>query len=134
MAVTMNETTLAAALTPSDNTITLTSGATVKPGHIAFVDREAMLLQAAVGDSTVQYYVHRGWSGTAARAHIVAAKCKTGPPHYFQIYNPSGAAAATTEAVVPWVNVHTGDVFDAVAGVWKRIGDGGVTDGTPAWP
>lgn len=134
MAVTMNETTLAAAMTKNDNTITLTSGTTVKTGQIAFIDREAMLLQAPVNDSTTQYWVHRGWSGTAARDHIVAAKVKTGPPHYFQLYNPSGAAVATTEAVVPWINVHTGDVFDIASGVWKKVGDDGVGAGTPAWP
>lgn len=135
MAVTINETTIAAAVMPADDRIKLTSGATVKAGHVAYAAREAMLFLAQVAESDpTLWYVTRGYSGTPAEAHNAAAKIKTGPAGAFQFFNPAGAADANKVQYLPWINVFAGDVFDINANAWRQIGTGGVLQGTAAWP
>lgn len=134
MAVTLNATTLAAAMTADQGVVNLASGATVLVGHLIYVDREAMQVLAPVAQSTTAFYVSRGINGTAAVAHITAAKAKTGSPHYFYLTNVSGAASAATEVALPHINVTTGDVFDIATGAWNQVGTGGVIQATAVWP
>ena len=134
MAVTLNATTSPAAITADQGIVNLASGATVVAGHMLYVDREAMLVLGPVALSTTAFYVTRGYSGTAAAAHIAGAKVKTGPQGYFGMFNPSGAANAAKIAALPWINVLTGDVFDIAAGAWNQVGTGGVVQGAAVWP
>ena len=135
MAVTINETTLGAALNPMDDRVLFVSGNTIVAGQVAYVDREAMDILARVFETNDKLYlVKRGVHGTAAVAHNAAAKVKTGPTSYFGKYDKSGAANGTNELAVPWINVYTGNVFDINANVWRQIGYQGVAQGTPAWP
>jgi hypothetical protein len=137
MAITINETTLGAAVKPGDDKITLASGVGVARGQLGYIDRECVRFQAPVPPvpaTPVSWYVFRGWQGTAAQAHNSGAKIKTGEAAHFQLYSPAGAAVAGTQIAVPWINVQTGDVFDINAGAWRQIGFDGVAQGTPAWP
>ena len=63
MAVTLNSTTLAAAVAASDDRVNLASSGTVGVGQMLMVDREAMLLLQQIGTSNV-WLVTRGYSGT----------------------------------------------------------------------
>jgi hypothetical protein len=135
MAVTMNETTLGAALQPMDDRILLVSGATVVPGQVAYVDREAIDILARVFETNDKLYlVKRGVHGTAAVAHNAGAKIKTAPASYYGKYDKSGAANGTNELAVPWINVYSGNVFDINANAWRQVGFNGVAQGAPAWP
>jgi hypothetical protein len=134
MAVTLNQTTLAAAVGANDDRINLASAGTVAPGQMVYIDREAMLLLALMANTTTIFFVQRGYSGTAAVPHISGAKVYTGPQSYFYMTNPSGAAVATNEVALPHVNVLSGDVFDINAGAWRQVGTGGVVQGTAVWP
>src|SRR5262245_4100365 len=113
MAVTTNDTTLAAAVLPTDDRIRLTSGTTVARGQIAYAARESMLIlgQVSATDTTL-WLVARGRDGTPTLSHNSGAKVKTGPPEYFTMYDRAGAANAATELAIPLVNVITGNVFD----------------------
>lgn len=135
LAATLNGTTLASAVTVTDDRIRLSSGANIVKGQMAYCDKEAFLLidLASPLDTTV-WLVARGYSGTPALAHNVGANVKTGPQHYFALYNPAGAANAANVAALPWINVLTGDAFDVNAGAWRQVGINGVAQGTQVWP
>jgi hypothetical protein len=135
MAVTLNETTLASAVSVTDDRIKLASGATVAKGHTGYIAREAVLFLAQVSDTDATLWlVARGRDGTPALAHNSGAKVKTGPAAYFGMFNRAGAANAATELAIPWVNVISGDVFDINTNAWRQVGFGGVAQGTAAWP
>ena len=135
LAVTLNATTLAAAVLVTDDRIKLASGATVVVGQMGYCDREAFLFLAQVSptDPTV-WLVTRGYSGTPAEAHNSGANVKTGPQHHFLMFNPAGAANAANVIALPVINVLTGDAFDINAGAWRQVGTGGVAQGTAVWP
>lgn len=135
MAVTLNETTLAAAVQPWDDRIKLTSAATVAPGQMAYAGKEAFLLIGLANPlDTTTYLVTRGYSGTPALSHASGAKIKTGPQGHFGMYERAGAGNANNEVALPWINVAEGDVYNISAGAWQQVGVGGVTQGTSAWP
>jgi hypothetical protein len=134
-AITLNATTLAAAVSVTDDRIKLTSGATVVAGQMAYADREAFLLLAQVSPTdTTLWLVTRGYSGTPAEAHNSGANCKTGPQQNFLMFNPAGAANANNVVALPVINVLTGDAFDINANAWRQVGTGGVAQGTAVWP
>ena len=135
LAVTLNATTLAAAVTVTDDRIKLTSGATVVAGQMAYCDKEAFLLLAQVSPTdTTLWLVQRGYSGTPCEAHNVSANVKTGPQHYFLMFDPAGAANAANVVALPVINILNGNAYDINAGAWRQVGTNGVAQGTAVWP
>jgi hypothetical protein len=135
LAVTLNATTLAAAVSVTDDRIKLTSGANVVAGQMAYADKEAFLLLAQVSPTdTTLWLVQRGYSGTPCEAHNSGANCKTGPQHYFLMFDPAGAANAAAVVALPVINILNGNAYDINAGAWRQVGTNGVAQGTAVWP
>lgn len=84
----LTKTSLAGAITSTQNLITLTSGTSVAVGVKLKVDGEFMDVQAA-GPAATQWYVNRGLNGTAAVAHNTLAAVVHGVPADFTV--PGGA-------------------------------------------
>lgn len=110
MAATLNSTTIAAAMTVSASTITLTSGTSVAAGQFYYIDKELGRFTSAVGSSTTVWNIQRGLEGTVVTAHQVTDRIWTGPGNYFFHDTPVGTSTNAAELVLPHVNVDTGEI------------------------
>lgn len=117
MAISLNSTTLAAALDATGHRVYLTSASTVEVGHLLFVDREAMLVQRL--DGTVAR-VARGWGSTRAAAHASGATVYTGAQERFYGSAPTGYNADTP--YTPWIDLTTGDIYTVQSNQWVQSG------------
>lgn len=124
----LNRTTITTALKASDIQVTFASSATLKAGDLAYIDREAMTLVAQVQPAIPTiWWVQRGVSGTPATAHAINNQVYTGPPGWFYVTNPSGSSSVAGEAVLPYINILSGDMFQlSTGGSWQQVGEGGV--------
>lgn len=84
-------------------------------GYGVYVDREYMVVTSIVG--TV-IGVRRGAWGTRATPHVKGATVYVAPPTYFTAYDRFGAGTAANEAVQPYINILTGNVWSVVGGKW----------------
>lgn len=121
---TVNSTTLAAAVSATTNTITLTSVSNVLSGDIVFVDREAMRITSTGTLVATNIQVARGQAGTAARNHGSLAVAYTGvPARFYQVEVTNGAACtSTTELFLPHVVLSSGNVYQCTNSKWNQIG------------
>ena len=107
-------TTLAANLSATDTTVSLTATTSVATGQFAFVDREVMVV-TSVNTTANTITVQRGQGGTAAAAHDNAERIfitaggdyHTTDPDYGQDCT-RGSGQAT---VLPWINTRTGNIW-----------------------
>ncbi len=119
---TLTQTTLAAKINSSQNTITVasTTGITVAQNTTAtviFVDMELMTV-LQVGPGAGELVVARGASGTPASGHASGAMVLAGSPIFFIDHDPQGT---TDNALVsPLVNISNGRqwLLSSVTGTW----------------
>lgn len=117
MAISLNSTTLAKALSASARKVYLTSFTNVVAGDLLFVDREAMKVQR-VGTTTCD--VIRGWAGTVETEHALAATVYTGASERFYSTAPSGYNADTP--YTPWIDLSTGALYTVQSNQWVQAG------------
>jgi hypothetical protein len=99
---TTTQTTLAAAVTKSQNFVVLASATGIAKGYVIVADGEAMVVSGSyVSGTTVP--VSRGLSGTAATEHASGAVVLAGPPSYFSAVDPVGPCTSTNETALPRV-------------------------------
>lgn len=131
--VTLPSTTLSAAITggnnPQDSFVVASvgTGATAMAvGDVLYIDREAMQLKAI---SSTTLTVNRGAMGTATKSHASGTTVYSGRPQWFSRNEQSGSCTSTAEAVLPVVNVASGNIFQCTASLWVVI-NGPLTTGT----
>lgn len=126
MARTMQSTTLAGSIGPSDVSLGLASTTGITSGvTILYIDREAMLVLANPVNNRISR-VFRGVQGTAATGHASGTTVYYGPPESFAVVDPSGTIAPEQNIYLPRVVIPTGNVWqDNGSGVWERVGGGG---------
>lgn len=118
---TLNTTTLDAAITDATaTTVTLASGTTVAAGQVLFVDRELMRIQSAVGSSTTNWNVTRGFDGTASALHGNGARVYTGARDRFYRRDVSGTCVAADDLFTPHINTTSGRIWECEAGYWME--------------
>ncbi len=118
------QTTLSAAQTVNQNTVTLTSatGVTAWNGTnvvtALFVDNEYEEITTLVSGTT--YNVRRGAQGTRKTGHASGAVVWIGPPSYFDNgpYDLTGSCTASTVTNTPRPNIRTGNLQRCIGGVW----------------
>jgi len=122
---TVDSTTLSAAVTATDRTVSVTSATNVAVGQTLFVDHEAMKVNTKTG--TV-LGVTRGYNGTAARAHGALATIYAGDAgeFYTQEVVQGSKCTLTDELFTPRIVLPTGNVYKcsgmATQGAWEQIG------------
>jgi hypothetical protein len=121
MAAGLNRTTIAAPLSAADTLVNFASGSGLQKGHVAYIDREAMVLQTQPIPAVPSIWqVMRGQCGTGAAAHAVNDQVFTGPPGHFFLTSPQGASSQDGEIVLPRINVLTGDAYMVSGnGAWQ---------------
>jgi len=122
MAAGLNRTTIAAPLTSADTMVNFTSGSGLSKGDVAYIDREAMLLQLQpIPAVPTIWQVLRGQCGTGAAAHAANDQVFTGPPGYFHFTTPQGISSQDRAIALPHINVATGDAFMVAGnGAWQK--------------
>ncbi len=103
--------------------------ATVSVQTTLYVDTEAMaVVTNTIPPSGTCITVTRGAYGTKAEGHQSGRTVYVGRPNLFQGYDVSGtcwsnaAGTATLPAILPWINLTTGNVFNCGSdGNWYRI-------------
>lgn len=83
---------------------------------IIYVDREA---ERVTGGSGLVWQVQRGWASTARAAHANAAKVWFGLEGQFQSSDPPMGACTSPIAVVPWINMLTGNSWVCRSSAWQ---------------
>lgn len=118
---TVDSTTLAAAITANQTTISVTSATNVAVGNTLFVDREAMQVNTLSGTTAT---VTRGVAGTRARAHAALATLYTGLPVEFEANEvvPGSTCTATAELYLPRIVLGSGNVYQCTNSIWRAIG------------
>ncbi|MGA3015928.1 MAG: hypothetical protein ABSF62_02330 [Bryobacteraceae bacterium] len=130
----LTQTTLSAKIADtSTKVITLTSATGVSAptmpsiqannlGSVLYIDRELMDVQAVNGTYIT---VRRAAGSTKAKAHASGALVFIGTPNQFFVAPPSagggdpgGACTRTSETVLPYINVTTGNISDCLGGQW----------------
>jgi hypothetical protein len=111
---TLTQTTLAAALTSSGNTVVLASGTGVTVGANSyttglFIDREYLVVTANPGGVSGTYSVLRGQGGTGASAHASGTMVLLGKPNWFSAFDPQGSCVLANVVATPIVNYKTGN-------------------------
>lgn len=106
----ITNTTLAAALSATAQTMTVASATGFTVGNNAWIDQELVQITSVNG---VAIGIQRGQTGTAARAHANARRVLTGNIAHFQQTDPltlngTCARGAGEAAFSPWINVRTG--------------------------
>jgi hypothetical protein len=113
---TLTSTTLSAAITStSDSVFRVTSATGFSVGRLAYVDREAISISSVTG-TTISGL--RGANGTQAGTHASGATIYVGPPTYFTTYDRAGSCTATSEVVLPRVNISSGNVWTCTGSLW----------------
>lgn len=122
MAAGLNRTTIAAPLTAFDTQVNFASGSVLAKGFIAYIDREAMLLQLQPIPAVPNIWqVMRGTCGTGAAAHAANDQVFTGPPGFFAMSDPQGVSSQDGQVALPYLNVRTGDAFMVSgSGAWQK--------------
>lgn len=113
----LNETTLAAAVTSSANTIRLTSATGIADGYGIYIENEFMTVAASWTSGTTIPVIRRD----GAVSHAALTPVLIGPAPAFIARDRSGSCAATSEQYLPQVNVTNGKIFDCGANVEKWI-------------
>lgn len=122
---THNTTTLAAAQTSTDTTISLTavsaaSGSSfgaVQAGQIVFVDQEAEVLTSVTSTSTIWNVQRRG----RPTGHASGTPVYIGPGSAFQNADPAAGACTTANQPKFWINIQNGGMFTCGANsVWAK--------------
>jgi hypothetical protein len=112
---THNTTTLAAAQTATDTTVSLTavtaatgsSFGAVQAGQIVFVDGEPEVLVSVTATSTIWNVQRRG----RLTAHASGAPVYIGPPGSFQQTDPAPGGCTTANQPKFWINLQNGGIF-----------------------
>jgi hypothetical protein len=114
---TLNSTTLAAAMTATQESIILTSAASVAVGDVVYIEGSVMIAQT-VNTTTGRVGISRHSGKTAG--HTILATVYTGVPARFYSYDVSGACTSTNEQFLPHINTVSGKIFDckATTGIW----------------
>lgn len=109
--VTIDSTTLSAAVSPTDTQVTLGSvtctGCTFGAGTTIYVDLEQMLVSGSYTSGTTVPVIRAGRTG----AHVSGAVVKVGPASRFQANDPPVGACNKTlqgNGFYPWINMLTG--------------------------
>jgi hypothetical protein len=122
---THNTTTLAAAQTATDTTVSLTavtaatgsSFGAVQAGQIVFVDGEPEVLVSVTATSTIWNVQRRG----RLTAHASGAPVYIGPPGSFQQTDPAPGGCTTANQPKFWINLQNGGIFTCGPNsVWGR--------------
>lgn len=113
-----NTTTLAAAVTATAQTMTVTSATGFTAKNYAWIDQEAVLITSVSG-TTIG--IQRGQLGTAARAHANARRIITGALNHFQQTDPTTLNGTCARGVgeaawLPWINARTGVISNCANG------------------
>ncbi|MGH9257355.1 MAG: hypothetical protein ACRD3C_22575 [Vicinamibacterales bacterium] len=116
----LNTTTLTVAVNATTQTIALASLSNIAVGHVLFVDREAMQVNAL---GTTSVTVTRGIEGTASAPHVAAALVYTGARERYYGGVLRGACTRTEEQFLPRIVLPAGDIWDCPvgAGVWSLV-------------
>mgnify|MGYP001577834850 CR=1 FL=1 len=121
MSTTMSSTTLSAAVSVTDRTVTVASatGITAKdfrPNTLLYIDRELMEVVSLSGTVIT---VNRGMSPTKVSAHNSGATVWLGPPASFADSDPEGAAPSdTTSIYLPTIVPRSGKFFYLRGTMW----------------
>lgn len=128
----VNATTLSAAITNTQTTVTVASASTMAVGDVVFVDREAMKI---VSLSSTTLRVIRAQQGTAGMAHASAALVYSGTPDRFGTTQPSGACTRSAEQFLPRILPALGQVWDCPVGTgtWSLINAQGLRTAKSVW-
>jgi len=128
---TTTATTISAAMTRSQNTVTLAAATGVSvqgangPVTGIYINKEFMWITTLISGTT--YNVARG-KGGAQRAHASGAAVLIGPisngPFVMGTDTISGSCTRTAELYLPQVYVSTGDVVDCKSGEWITVQKG----------
>ena len=120
----IDHTTFTAAVTATDQAITLTAASGSSAGDYLYVDGELMRIQSAINASTTNWRVQRGMSqgSTPARAHsstaivwVIDSGTEEGP----RTFNVQGTCSLATERYLPHINTEENRIFDcASSGYW----------------
>ena len=119
----LDNTTLAANLSDTATTVTLTSNDAAAVGEFIVADREVMrITSVSTTDETVT--VQRGQGGTAAGAHDNAETAFVVAGGDLKTVDPSYGADCTRgtgqAAVLPWINTRNGNIWKCLpSGVWN---------------
>lgn len=134
--ITMTTTTLAVAATATGSPVTVAASTSVEAGGYLYVDRELMQVASTYVAGSTTVPVLRGVSGTRAAGHPTTSTVYVAKPGQqarlgFRTYDLSGTCTATSEYILPVVNVLTGQVVncDGSPGKWIVI-NGPATLGT----
>ena len=125
---TLRSTTLAAALSETDTTVSVASATGIAADMVAYVDREAMKVRSISGTNLT---VTRGREGTQAVAHPNSAVIWVDKPEYFIERDLSGSCTSTDELVLPRVNVLNGNVWQCYSSRWALYLTGAPVQDTP---
>jgi len=111
----LNNTTLAAAVDGSSQTVRLTSASNVSVGDLIVIPGippEAMMINALSGTTAT---VTRGYRGFA-RPHSSAVVVYTGPGSRFQSNPPDTGASCTRSQIqfLPWIDINSGIAWTCV--------------------
>jgi hypothetical protein len=120
---TINTTTLAAAVTPTMKTITLTSGSTVASGQRIVIDREMMTVPSGYTAGNAVVPVIRGQGGSLSNSHAASAIVYTGPANYFTQAQQIGPCTASAQVASPYIVFPGGNIYDCVGGYWGLRGE-----------
>ena len=135
----MTTTTLSAAVTTSQQTVTLASATGVNNASrpissseigaptgasytLLFVDKEAMAVNS-INTTSLVATVIRGWNGTLQTPHVSGAKVWVGPSYAYGNFDPAGACQRSTLPYLPRVVPTTGNIWDCTGntGVWASF-------------
>jgi hypothetical protein len=133
----LTQTTLAAALTSTGNTILLTSGTGVTVSANGYttglvIDSEYLVVTANPGSVSGTYSVLRGQGGTGAAAHASGTMVLLGKPSWFVASDPHGACVLANVLATPIVNFKQGGNQTLCSSVTLTYVPGFVNPGTVA--
>lgn len=114
---TVTQTTTSAAITLTDDAISVASATGFTVGYTVYIDKEAMRVSAISG---TRISVVRGLGGTVRTTHQSSAPVLVGPSTYFSNAAPSGSCSAIAEPALPRVVLSTGDVYNCTNSQWTR--------------
>lgn len=117
----LNTTTLAAAVTASQTSITVTSATGVVAGGGVYIGREFMRVGGAYVSGTVVPVMRAG----RAVAHVAGQPVHIGPAIAFINTDRDGACVPAAEAYLPQINVDNGKIWNCHAGAGQWIDERG---------
>lgn len=113
----LNETTLSAAVTATQNFVTVASATGIADGVGIYVDREYMTVAASWTSGTTIPVVRSG----AATAHASGVPVFIAPALAFTNTDRSGSCTAANERYLPQINVSNGNIWDCSSTVEKWV-------------